>query len=127
MKVGWQKLINFIGFIFRWDDILATKNTISSTITAGFGYAALKMDDISTKVDGFFANMEKTVDQFGTSIKLDKQIGNAESNKDDKVQDAQTSTSSNWASERLKNGGAGSDTTVDFKGAAQCELIPRCN
>lgn len=114
--MGWQKLVDFIGFIFSWDDILTTKDTMSSTITADFGYAGLKMDDLSAKVDGFFTNLEKTVDEFGTSIKLDEQVGGAEANKDGKVKDAQSPTSTTWASERLKNGGAGCDTTVHFKG-----------
>lgn len=116
MKVGWQKLVDFVGFIFNWDDILTTKDTISSTLTAGFGYAALKMDDLATKVDGFFDGLEKTIDEFGKSIKLDKALSDGEKGKDPKVEEAQTSTSTTWASERLKNGGAGSNTTVDFKG-----------
>ncbi|RBR22926.1 uncharacterized protein FIESC28_04224 [Fusarium coffeatum] len=116
VKVGWEKLVDFIGFIFSWDDILTTKDTISSTITAGLGYAAIKMDDISAKVDGFFTDLEKTVEQFGESIKLDKKLGGDNDPKDKKVAEAQSSTSTTWASERLKNGGAGTNTTVDYKG-----------
>ncbi len=87
---------------------------------AGFGYAALKMDDLASKADDFFDGLEVIVDQFGTSIKLDKSLSNGENGKDPKVKEAQASTSSTWASERLKNGGAGSNTTVELKGMVHC-------
>lgn len=115
--MGWQKLVDFIGFIFDWDDILTTKNTISNMLTAGFGYAALKMDDLAEKVDSFFDGVEDTIDKLGSSIMTDKHL-TAEGNgkKGSEVEGAQTSTSTSWASERLKNGGAGSNTTLDVKG-----------
>ncbi|KAH0372867.1 hypothetical protein KCU65_g919, partial [Aureobasidium melanogenum] len=116
VKVGWEKLVDFVGFIFDWDDILATKDTISATITAGFGYAAIKMDDLTAKADGFFIYLENAVDEFGTKIKLDKKLSEGTDKKDDKVDDTSSSTSTGWASERLKNGGAGTNTSTDFQG-----------
>ncbi|TXC08244.1 hypothetical protein FocTR4_00004234 [Fusarium oxysporum f. sp. cubense] len=121
VKVGWQKLVDFIGFMFNWGDILATKNTISSTITAGLGYAATKMDHIQTKVDGFFTALENTVDQFGSSIKLDKQLGGKNLSCDQKVSDALSSTSTTWTSERLRNGGASTSTKADFQGSTKSD------
>ncbi|KAF7502179.1 hypothetical protein GJ744_006768 [Endocarpon pusillum] len=117
IKVGWQKLVDFIGFIFNWGDILTTKDTISQTITAGFGYAANKMDDLAVKVDGFFDRLERIIDQFGDSIKLDKQFSEGEGDRDKEIKASQTSTSSTWASERLKNGGAANDTKLESKGS----------
>ncbi|KAF5655281.1 hypothetical protein F25303_689 [Fusarium sp. NRRL 25303] len=116
VKVGWQKLVDFIGFMFNWRDILATKNTISSTITAGLGYAATKIDGLQTRVDGFLTSLERTVDQFGSSITLDKQLGGENMPSDQKVSDAQSSTATTWASERLRNGGASTSTKADFQG-----------
>ncbi|KAG9758073.1 hypothetical protein KCU73_g4084, partial [Aureobasidium melanogenum] len=116
VKVGWEKLVDFIGFIFNWDDILATKDTISATITAGFGYAAIKMDDLTAKADGFFTDLEKTVDEFGTKIKLDKKLNEKAGDKDENEDNKTSSTSTTWASERLKNGGAGTKTSADLKG-----------
>ncbi|KAL1876851.1 hypothetical protein VTK73DRAFT_9153 [Phialemonium thermophilum] len=117
VKVGWNKLVEFVGFLFDWDDILTTKDTISSLLTAGFGYAAIKIDDITQKVDGFFEQLEETIDKFGNAALPTKEQTAETSDKNKKVQESQSGTSTSWATERLKNGGAGSKTKVKTKGA----------
>jgi hypothetical protein len=117
VKVGWNKLVDFVGFIFNWDDIKQTKNSISSTINAGFDYAGIKIDDVAVKVDGFFDGLERTIDQFGDGISAQKKISDkAAESSDPKSKDAQSSTQTTWAQERLKNGGAGSDSKADLQG-----------
>lgn len=109
--------MDFIGFIFNWDDILATKNSISSTLTAGLGYAGLKIGDLMNGVDEFFDGLENTIDKFGNSIKTDRQLKEAQELQDStKGKKNGGDTSINWAAERLKNGGAGSQTKVNLNG-----------
>ncbi|KAK1774877.1 hypothetical protein QBC45DRAFT_489404 [Copromyces sp. CBS 386.78] len=125
LQLGWEKLVDFVGFVFNWDDILATKDTISNTITAALGYGGSKIDHFSTRVDGFFDDLERTIDNFGTSVKLDKpEIDSATkadtiaNSSENQIKEAQSATATTWTSERLKNGGAGSETTVDAKDVA---------
>lgn len=51
--LGIQKLIDFVGFLFSWDDILATKNTISDLLTAGIEFGGMKISTIRQSVDRF--------------------------------------------------------------------------
>lgn len=114
IKVGWQKLKDFVGFIFNWEDIKETKNTISTLITASIGAACDKVGDIEKKVDSFFDNLDKKIDQFGP-------VGPQKimANQNGKSQRTESNgTSASWTQERLKNGGATSSTQLD-KGKRQ--------
>ncbi len=115
LKVGWNKLVDFIGFIFSWDDIIDTKNTISSLLSAGFEYAAIKVDDLAENVDGFFEGMEKTIDNLGKDSLPSKSLTQDDGKKEEE-ENGKSSTSSSWIGERLKNGGAGQSTKIDAKG-----------
>lgn len=115
LKVGWNKLVDFIGFIFSWGDIIDTKNTISSLLSAGFEYAAIKVDDLAENVDGFFEGMEKTIDNLGKDNLPSKSLTQDDGKKIEE-EDGKSSTSSSWIGERLKNGGAGQSTKIDAKG-----------
>lgn len=116
LKDGWSSLCDYVGFIFNWQDILETKDTISSIFTAGFGYAANKVDDAVDRMDEIFGKIEDAIDQFGTSVKSSKSISAKTGPRDEKVDEAQSSTSCLWASERMKNGGAGTSTKVKSGG-----------
>jgi hypothetical protein len=104
LKVGWNKLVDFIGFIFSWGDIIDTKNTISSLLSAGFEYAAIKVDDLAENVD----NLGKD--------NLPSKSLTQDDGKQKEEEDGKSSTSSSWIGERLKNGGAGQSTKIDAKG-----------
>jgi len=75
----------------------------------------MKMDDMVAKVDEVFDTLENTVDQMGNTVSTKQEI-KAETDAKPEVKEAQTSTSTTWASERLKNGGAATETSVDLKG-----------
>jgi hypothetical protein len=79
------------------------------------GLAGDKMDTIMSKADGVFDGLESAVDQFGNSIKSDRKLKDSKS-EDDKIKEVQNSTSSNWAMERLKNGGGPSQTSMQTDG-----------
>jgi hypothetical protein len=51
LKLGWEKLCDFVGFVFSWDDILATKMSIKNMINAGFDFAAFKVESVNDKID----------------------------------------------------------------------------
>lgn len=73
------------------------------------------MDTVIGKVDGVFDSLEDAVDKFGNSIKSDRKLSDSKS-EDGKIKEVQNSTSSNWAMERMKNGGGASQTTMQQDG-----------
>lgn len=115
LKVGWNKLVDFISFISSWDDIIDIKNTISSLLSVGFEYAAIKVDDLAGNVDGFFEGMEKTINNLGKDNIPSKSLTEDDGEKKEE-DDGKSSTSSSWVGERLKNGGAGQNTKIVAKG-----------
>lgn len=109
IKVGWQKLKDFVGFIFNWGDIKDTKNTISSLITASIGAGSDKVGDLEKKVDGFFDSLESKIDDFaavGPRISANQKSSGSDDS-------SSNGTGASWAQERLKNGGATSSTQVE--------------
>jgi hypothetical protein len=62
------------------------------------------------KVDGFFADLEKKIDAFGA---VGPKKITASQNDKKKADDSNNGTSSSWAQERLKNGGATSNTQFE--------------
>jgi hypothetical protein len=118
VKIAWDKVVEWIGFIFAWDDILETKNTISSLITAGCDLAANKVGEITTKADNFFASLISDIDNIGVvrdSKELNANSGDGLTSHDI-VSSSQNSTSFNWAGERMKNGGAGTSSQIKSTG-----------
>ena len=51
MKVGWEKLCKFVGFLFSWSDILETKDTIVGFLNAGLDMAANRVEGFNSKID----------------------------------------------------------------------------
>ena len=124
IKVGIEQLIDFLGFMFDWDDILATKETVSSLITAGCDLAARKVGIAADTVDIFFKDVLAKID--GIEVKKDvsasSNSGKGGDEKSTTVKDAQNSTSFNWAGERMKNGGMKSSQEVAKPGEIKPDL-----
>ena len=110
IKVGWQKLKDFVGFLFDWGDIKETKNAISTLLTATIGAASDKFGDMEKKVNGFFNSLEKKIDEFGS---VGPKKITAEQNNNTSDNKTKNSTSASWAQERLKNGGATTSIQVE--------------
>lgn len=68
MKVAFQDLIDFLGFLFNWDDIVNTKNSLSAFMTAGLTWSAGKVDGIIPDVDQFFKDVRKTIGNTKTDV-----------------------------------------------------------
>ncbi|KAL3422840.1 Vegetative incompatibility protein HET-E-1-like protein 20 [Phlyctema vagabunda] len=114
IKVGIEKLIEFIGFIFDWDDILKTKDTVSALITAGCDLAARKVGAAASAVDGYFDGILAKIDGIEAvkDISASSSSGTGNDTSSTKVNDAQHSTSFNWTGERMKNGGMSTSSDV---------------
>lgn len=53
LKVGWDKLCKFAGFLFSWNDILETKDTIVGFLNAGLDMAANRVEGFNDKIDKY--------------------------------------------------------------------------
>lgn len=51
IKLGIDKLIEFAGWLFDWEDILATKDSIKSLLNAGLEFGNQKLVTAEQKVD----------------------------------------------------------------------------
>lgn len=115
IKAGWDKLVEWVGFIFSWGDILETKDTISSIISAGIELGEMKVGDVTNTIDGFFVGLLNDVDSLMVTSNGGKSLSGSSGssyNGSQTVQDTTSSTKFNWAGERLKNGGAGTSTQI---------------
>ncbi|RAQ76530.1 hypothetical protein COH20_010367 [Aspergillus flavus] len=113
LKVAFEWLIKFIGFLFNWGDILKTKNQISSLLTTGCDLVANKLGDAAGGVDQFFARLIENIDDLGVEQDVEVSPGTgSDRSESSTVRDAQLSTSVNWAPERMKNGGLKSSNAV---------------
>jgi hypothetical protein len=101
IKVGWTKLKDFVGFIFNWDDVVETKNTISAVITATIGAVDGWVEEGQEKINGFFETVEKAIRTPGI---LDELLSMSTPDAAD-AQQPRCMTSATWALERMKNGG----------------------
>ena len=53
IKLGWEKLTEFIGFIFSWDDMMETKDTIIGLLNGGIDFAEHKVESLNEHVDRY--------------------------------------------------------------------------
>jgi hypothetical protein len=51
LKLGWEKLVELAGFLFSWQDILDTKDTIKELLNAGLDYAEFKVEGVNEKIN----------------------------------------------------------------------------
>ncbi|KAH8802584.1 hypothetical protein F5884DRAFT_683783 [Xylogone sp. PMI_703] len=110
IKLGIDKLIEFAGFLFAWDDIIQTKNTISSLLNTGLDYASSQIINAEAKVDQFFDNLKKLA---GTPATSPVEQMNANSAPSDQTTLASShNTSVKWTGERYKNGGASDSSEI---------------
>ncbi|KAF2835860.1 hypothetical protein M501DRAFT_1007694 [Patellaria atrata CBS 101060] len=62
IKVGIETLIEYLGFLFDWGDILDTKDQVSALITAGCDLAATKVGSTADSLEIFFSGLLAKVD-----------------------------------------------------------------
>lgn len=58
---GFKKFIEFLQFLFNWDDILDTQRYLVGAINAGFDYAARQVEAAKAPVSAFVDKLQDTV------------------------------------------------------------------
>ncbi|KAL8867094.1 MAG: hypothetical protein Q9174_005883 [Haloplaca sp. 1 TL-2023] len=115
LKVGWNTLCDFVGFLFNWDDIVQTKNTISQLLSANLDLAAEKVDQKRTEVQGLFKAVRQKVGDavYPKGIKADPD----KSSKDPKVKEATSGSAFHLTSYHMKNSDMANSTELASGGS----------
>ncbi|RDX49441.1 hypothetical protein OH76DRAFT_1556378 [Lentinus brumalis] len=113
-----DKLIEWLGFLFEWDDIKETHRMIVAMTNAAIDCAVDKVHDFRTVVDGWFDkadDMIKALDTIPPEAR-DRSLGAQESDKevngDEKYAKLHSSPGANWSSYQAKHGGVGNSLSA---------------
>ena len=52
IKLGWEKLLDFLGHLFGWDDIKNTSNDIYDLLVGGIDWISDGITKVEPKVEG---------------------------------------------------------------------------
>ena len=125
-KVGvlLDKLIDFLGFLFNWDDVLDTTDSLTALLNAGLDYGERLLEQTEPNVKNWLENLKKMIKSqvtviaaygFGdvgadTKSQQKKQIRRSEQDSEAAVKGG---VAYNWPSYQLTYGGAASSGTVN--------------
>ncbi|KZT11135.1 uncharacterized protein LAESUDRAFT_754825 [Laetiporus sulphureus 93-53] len=106
-----DKIIEWLGFVFEWGDILDTHNIISGIVTTAMDIAIAKVETFEQVIDGWFQQadfMISALDAIPGDVR-DRLTGPSEVNAEYQAADKTTSVNnapgSNWSSYQIKHGG----------------------
>ncbi|CDM32792.1 unnamed protein product [Penicillium roqueforti FM164] len=105
-----KKIIDWLGFVFNWKDITATKDSIVNIVKDALEEGPILTDSLKGKSKGLFESMKKSVsdsrpsnhDMEKLGIKADDKTGSTDQSKS-KIHN---SMASNWAQYQFNHGGA---------------------
>ncbi|KAF9325107.1 hypothetical protein BG006_011391, partial [Podila minutissima] len=120
---GIEKIIQWVGFLFEWEDILSTHNSFVSVVNSLFDLAPTAFAKMEKNVDGWFdqlkenlqnldvtdPNLTRTYDPTSTS-KIEGDTG--------PINAAINTPGSNWTNYQLEHGGLGKSLAASGKSAS---------
>jgi hypothetical protein len=116
ITVAVQKLIEWIGFLFKWGDILNTADSIVALLNAGLDYATDQIGAVKTNYPAqwWFNNLSSAMGQRQPPI--DTATGTTTQDPEDNatVDNTKNSVSYNWASYQVSYGGMGANSSMDL-------------
>ncbi|KAL2414163.1 hypothetical protein ABEF95_004464 [Exophiala dermatitidis] len=109
IKLGWQKLLDFLGHLFGWDDIKNTSNDIYDLLVGSIDWVSNGIAKVEPKVEGFFDKLKSEV----TVPKLNepKSTNQGASGKSSSSAKASNSPAFNYLTDRMKHGNPGSSAS----------------
>ncbi|PKY06356.1 hypothetical protein P168DRAFT_325235 [Aspergillus campestris IBT 28561] len=115
LKLG-EEVLKWLGYIFQWDDIVATKDSIINIANDSLDKGSEKAQEMKASLDKFCSQTKETLSKDRPEDKVlddDKAIvndtnANYESAKSEPVR----SVKANWATYQLRHGGAGNASVI---------------
>ena len=113
ITVAVDKLIDYIGFLFSWDDILQTSDTISTYINAGLSYGNTQIGELKSQIDTYLQTLRVSA----TRGKLKPSNVLTASNEQDPqstdpTKAAQNGVAYNFAAYHMQHSGYATDSTI---------------
>lgn len=119
-----QKLIGFLGFLFSWDDILDTTDSMVTMLNAGLDYGDHILTQTDTDVKTWLQSLKKTIkaqlpvltnydfEGKGLAGKNRQKTPRIKAAEQEHEESVKAGVGCNWASYQLQYGGATSNATL---------------
>ncbi|KAK6526111.1 hypothetical protein TWF281_011148 [Arthrobotrys megalospora] len=125
VKVALDKIIEFIGFLFNWTDILDTSDSIVAIITSGLDYGEQKVEDVEALAKSFF---ETSKDKIRNALgdlggNTTAQQAGSEPSTQGNSSPSDTSVAFNWVGYQLEHNGCITNATMDVPSDGDASII----
>ena len=119
-----QELIDFLGFLFSWDDILDTTDSMVTMLNAGLDYGEQILIQSETDVKNWLQSLKKTIKAqlpvlnkynfggTGLTNKDQQKAPRIQAAEQDHEESLKGGVACNWASYQLQYGGAASNASL---------------
>jgi hypothetical protein len=96
--VAFEKVVQWLGFIFKWGDILEVSDGVTSMVNGMLDFGANFIGKGSVIVDDFFTKLEANIrESTGVSSAVKNTSADQSSKKDEKTTSALDSAPANWS------------------------------
>lgn len=113
ITVGVQKLIDFVGFLFQWGDILDTSDSIVAFINAGLGYAQDQVSGLKAKEQQFMQTLKDSVNNRQAPENVAAGTETKDPRETNDMDAAKNSVAYNWVSYQVSCGGMAQNGKID--------------
>ncbi|KAK0542920.1 hypothetical protein OC846_006589 [Tilletia horrida] len=117
IKVGFNKLVEFVKFVFAWDDILDTRTILVRTVNFGIDGLSGLVNVFAGRADAWFEQLDQKIASMDTTAlsKHSAAIQKPEQNAESEAQKALDSPGGNWSGYQLQHGDVGKSFKGDIK------------
>lgn len=107
LKVAFRKVVDYLGFVFSWSDILQTKQVISAYINGCFDYGVAETNALAQWVNAEIAKLRDNVKPRTVNVSpITKRVDGK-----DQTENGPQDVSYNWANYQLTHGAGVSNVT----------------
>ncbi|KAK3808997.1 MAG: hypothetical protein J3R72DRAFT_481024 [Linnemannia gamsii] len=119
---GVEKIIQWVGFLFQWDDILATHNDFVQVVNDVLGCAPAAFEVLEENVEAWFGHLKQSIQSLDSKSKHMTQRYDATSAAalgadTGPINKATHSPGANWSFYQVEHGGVGNSLTAIDKSA----------
>ncbi|EFY95145.2 hypothetical protein X797_010128 [Metarhizium robertsii] len=125
MELG-KKLVQWLGYLFKWGDIKDTRDSILNIVQDALEEGPVLLDSLKSKSKDFFESLKHKVSDSRPSEaemkKLDIKANDASGSKGQSKNPAGNSMAANWAAYQFNHGG-GRDASTFLSGAVISDML----
>lgn len=123
IKVFFEDLVQWLGFIFDWDDILRTHNAIKNMLKQYVGYCVANIDTYKTKMADAFVSLENEINNWANLPAIpDSQTVSSMGSGNGSVA-GQNNPQSHWGIYHMQNGVGTASSTFTPTGNFSADML----